>query len=144
MMSVLSRMAEHGSVYKSHILGKPTVFVTREEDILPLLLSEHKMVESDWPPGIQSACWGPHSLLNQSGAKHQSQRRIITQVICLFTHTFSSGLACALLVLWSYNQFLWFISQQALHPWALTLLIPLSGDGRRDLAAFLDHLHRSV
>ncbi|KAK9840188.1 hypothetical protein WJX74_005169 [Apatococcus lobatus] len=72
------RMAVHGSIYKSHILGKPTVFVTREEDILPLLLSEHKMVESDWPPGIKRLL-GPHSLLNQSGAKHQSQRRIITQ-----------------------------------------------------------------
>lgn len=91
-MCFMSRMAAHGSIYKSHILGKPTVFVTREEDILPLLLSEHKMVESDWPPGIKRLL-GPHSLLNQSGAKHQSQRRIITQVICLDATRFASSSA---------------------------------------------------
>ena len=43
------RNQEHGSIWKTNILGRPTVMVFGEEDCQKLLRAEGRLVEVIWP-----------------------------------------------------------------------------------------------
>ena len=50
---VVSRTMQYGSIFKSHILFQPAVFISKDSSIRKILNSEHKLVESAWPRQYQ-------------------------------------------------------------------------------------------
>ncbi|XP_078087602.1 cytochrome P450 26B1-like [Mustelus asterias] len=78
-----SRRKQHGTVFKTHLLGRPLVRVTGAEHLRRLLLEEHNLVGTNWPQSAQ-AILGSTSLANSSGDIHHHKRKVYAKV---FSHS---------------------------------------------------------
>ena len=72
------RLKKYGSVFKTHIFGRPTVFMTGADANLFILTNENKYFISAWPKST-SILLGSNSLSLQTGNLHSSRRKILYQ-----------------------------------------------------------------
>ncbi|HEY9888488.1 MAG TPA: cytochrome P450 [Candidatus Obscuribacterales bacterium] len=68
----------HGPVFKTRLLGSPTVFVKDHVANQFVLANENKHFEVSWPPSTK-ALLGPLSLALQTGGEHQHRRKLLAQ-----------------------------------------------------------------
>lgn len=69
---------QHGPVFKTRLLGNPTVFVKDAEANQFVLANENSYFTVNWPPSTR-ALLGPLSLALQTGGEHQSRRKLLAQ-----------------------------------------------------------------
>ncbi|MEG4286052.1 cytochrome P450 [Microcoleus sp. A006_D1] len=72
------RHQQYGPIFKTSILGQPTVFVSGQEANLFVLSHENQYFVVSWPPSTK-ALLGPLSLALQTGAEHQNRRKLLYQ-----------------------------------------------------------------
>jgi cytochrome P450 len=72
------RHDRHGPVFKTRLLGQPTLFLKSPEANQFVLLNEDKYFETTWPDSV-SQLLGPLSLATQTGAAHKQRRRLMAQ-----------------------------------------------------------------
>lgn len=72
------RRQQYGDVFKSHILGKPTIFVCSPEANQFVLSNENQYFVVGWPPSTK-ALLGPLSLALQTGGTHVQRRKMLYQ-----------------------------------------------------------------
>uniref|UniRef100_A0A4W4H7R0 Cytochrome P450, family 26, subfamily C, polypeptide 1 n=1 Tax=Electrophorus electricus TaxID=8005 RepID=A0A4W4H7R0_ELEEL len=72
-------LQKHGTVFKTHLLGKPVIRVTGAENIRKILLGEHTVVSTQWPQSTRIIL-GPHALINSVGDLHKKKRKILARV----------------------------------------------------------------
>ncbi|XP_076439545.1 cytochrome P450 26B1-like isoform X2 [Babylonia areolata] len=70
------RLAAHGPVYKTHMIGSPVVRVVGGEHVRHVLMGEHVSVRSSWPQCVQRLV-GPRSLLGMSSDEHRKVKPLI-------------------------------------------------------------------
>lgn len=71
------RTAAHGHVFRSHILGSPTVFISGPQVMEKWLDEKLIQREGAFPPPVQELFGGPGILPLMDGALHQARKRII-------------------------------------------------------------------
>ncbi|MEO1620205.1 MAG: cytochrome P450 [Cyanobacteria bacterium J06632_3] len=72
------RHAEFGPVFKTRLLGSPTVFVKGPEGNRFILSHENDYFQVSWPPSVKKLL-GPLSLALQSGHTHTARRKLLVQ-----------------------------------------------------------------
>ncbi len=72
------RLKKYGSVFKTHIFGRPTIFMTGANANLFILTNENKYFSVTWP-GSTSILLGPNALPMQQGEIHSSRRKTLYQ-----------------------------------------------------------------
>ncbi len=72
------RHQQYGSVFKTRILGKPTIFMMGAEANRFILSNENKYFQVCWPPST-TALLGSLSLALQTGVHHQQRRKLLAQ-----------------------------------------------------------------
>jgi cytochrome P450 len=72
------RHHRYGSIFKSHIFGKPTVFIYSADANQYIFTQEHQHFVATWPHSTRTLL-GPASLATNSGAFHQGRRRLMFQ-----------------------------------------------------------------
>ena len=72
------RHAEFGPVFKTRLLGSPTVFVKGPEGNRFILTNENEYFRVSWPPSVKKLL-GPLSLALQSGHVHTARRKLLVQ-----------------------------------------------------------------
>lgn len=72
------RHQRYGAVFKTRLLGSPTVFVKDSEANQFVLAHENTLFQISWPPSTQ-ALLGSLSLALQTGEEHQSRRKLLAQ-----------------------------------------------------------------
>uniref|UniRef100_A0A5F8GF31 Cytochrome P450 family 26 subfamily C member 1 n=1 Tax=Monodelphis domestica TaxID=13616 RepID=A0A5F8GF31_MONDO len=77
-----SRRERYGTVFKTHLLGKPLIRVSGAQNVRTLLLGEHRLVSSQWPQSARILL-GSHTLLGAVGEPHRQRRKILARV---FSH----------------------------------------------------------
>lgn len=70
-----SRRERYGSVFKTHLLGRPVVRVSGAENVRTILLGEHRLVRSQWPQSAHILL-GSHTLLGAVGEPHRQRRKV--------------------------------------------------------------------
>lgn len=71
-----ARIARHGKVYQSNILGKPTVFLIGAEANHWIFAGEGRYLENEWSPAIRKLL-GANSLSLISGEEHKQRRKLL-------------------------------------------------------------------
>ncbi|XP_048362238.1 cytochrome P450 26C1 isoform X2 [Sphaerodactylus townsendi] len=74
-----SRRQKYGSVFKTHLLGKPVIRVSGAEHVRKILLSEHSLVSVQWPLSTQILL-GSHTLLSAGAQTHRQRRKLLARV----------------------------------------------------------------
>jgi len=69
---------KYGPVFKTRLLGNPTVFVKDSDANQFVLGNENKYFQVSWPPSTQ-ALLGKLSLALQTGGEHQQRRKLLAQ-----------------------------------------------------------------
>ena len=72
------RHEQYGDIFKTQLLGQPTVFLRGAEANRFVLSQENEYFAISWPPSIK-ALLGPLSLALQTGGTHQSRRKLLAQ-----------------------------------------------------------------
>lgn len=72
------RHAEFGPVFKTKLLGSPTIFVKGPEGNRFILTHENDYFRVSWPPSVKKLL-GPLSLALQSGHTHIARRKLLVQ-----------------------------------------------------------------
>ncbi|NKB17018.1 MAG: cytochrome P450 [Pseudanabaena sp. CRU_2_10] len=72
------QQAKYGSIFKTRILGSPTVFMVGAEANQFLFANDNKYFVATWPPSTR-ALLGPASLATQTGSFHTSRRKLLSQ-----------------------------------------------------------------
>lgn len=72
------RHQQYGSVFKTQLLGSPTVFLKGAEANYFVLVNENKYFEVSWPPSV-SKLLGLLSLAMQTGELHIKRRKFLAQ-----------------------------------------------------------------
>lgn len=72
------RHAEFGPVFKTKLLGSPTIFIKGPEGNRFILSNENEYFQVSWPPSVEKLL-GPLSLALQSGHVHSSRRKLLVQ-----------------------------------------------------------------
>ncbi|MEL7142413.1 MAG: cytochrome P450 [Cyanobacteria bacterium J06573_11] len=72
------RHAEFGPVFKTRLLGSPTVFIKGPEGNRFILSHENDYFQVSWPPSVEKLL-GPLSLALQSGHTHTARRKLLVQ-----------------------------------------------------------------
>lgn len=72
------RFQKHGSIFKTHILGSPTIFIRGTEANRFILTGENQTFVVSWPPSTR-ALLGQLSLALQTGDVHQNRRKLLAQ-----------------------------------------------------------------
>lgn len=70
-----SRRERYGTVFKTHLLGKPVIRVSGAENVRTILLGEHRLVRSQWPQSAHILL-GSHTLLGAVGEPHRQRRKV--------------------------------------------------------------------
>ncbi|HEY9878320.1 MAG TPA: cytochrome P450 [Leptolyngbyaceae cyanobacterium] len=68
----------YGPVFKTRLLGRPTIFLKGPEANYFVLTQENKYFVISWPPSVK-ALLGPLSLALQSGEVHANRRKLMAQ-----------------------------------------------------------------
>nr|XP_006976702.1 cytochrome P450 26C1 [Peromyscus maniculatus bairdii] len=74
-----SRRERYGTVFKTHLLGKPVIRVSGAENVRTILLGEHRLVRSQWPQSAHILL-GSHTLLGAVGEPHRQRRKVLARV----------------------------------------------------------------
>ncbi len=74
----LKQHQKYGDVFKTKLLGSPTLFMRGYEANRFILSSENQYFEISWPPSTK-ALLGPLSLVLQTGTIHQNRRKLLAQ-----------------------------------------------------------------
>ncbi|XP_072481514.1 cytochrome P450 26C1 [Notamacropus eugenii] len=74
-----SRRERYGTVFKTHLLGKPLIRVSGAQNVRTILLGEHRLVSSQWPQSARILL-GTHTLLGAVGEPHRQRRKILARV----------------------------------------------------------------
>ncbi|XP_074151987.1 LOW QUALITY PROTEIN: cytochrome P450 26C1 [Sminthopsis crassicaudata] len=74
-----SRRERYGTVFKTHLLGKPLIRVSGAQNVRTILLGEHRLVSSQWPQSARILL-GSHTLLGAVGEPHRLRRKILARV----------------------------------------------------------------
>ena len=69
-------------VFKTHLLGRPTIRVVGAENVRKILSGEHDIVTSQWPASFRKIM-GDGCLAHSTGEIHRQRRRVIMRA---FTH----------------------------------------------------------
>ncbi|NJR24472.1 MAG: cytochrome P450 [Richelia sp. CSU_2_1] len=72
------RHQQYGPIFKTSILGQPTVFVSGSDANLFVLSNENQYFVVSWPPSTK-ALLGQLSLALQTGGEHQKRRKLLYQ-----------------------------------------------------------------
>lgn len=72
------RHAQFGPVFKTRLLGSPTVFIKGPEGNRFILTHENEYFRVSWPPSVKRLL-GPLSLALQSGHTHLARRKLLVQ-----------------------------------------------------------------
>ncbi|ELW66710.1 Cytochrome P450 26C1 [Tupaia chinensis] len=70
-----SRRERYGTVFKTHLLGRPVIRVSGAENVRTVLLGEHRLVRSQWPQSAHILL-GEHTLLGAVGEPHRRRRKV--------------------------------------------------------------------
>lgn len=70
-----SRRERYGTVFKTHLLGRPVIRVSGAENVRTILLGEHRLVRSQWPQSAHILL-GSHTLLSAVGEPHRQRRKV--------------------------------------------------------------------
>lgn len=82
------RRKSYGDIFKTHILGRPTIRVIGAENVHRILNGEHTLVTALWPTSAQSLL-GSGSLSMSQGAIHKQRRKILLRA---FSHQESQAI----------------------------------------------------
>nr|KAF6322191.1 cytochrome P450 family 26 subfamily C member 1 [Pipistrellus kuhlii] len=74
-----ARRERYGTVFKTHLLGRPVVRVSGAENVRTILLGEHRLVRSQWPQSAHILL-GSHTLLGAVGEPHRRRRQVLARV----------------------------------------------------------------
>ncbi|XP_060244839.1 cytochrome P450 26C1 isoform X1 [Meriones unguiculatus] len=74
-----SRRERYGTVFKTHLLGRPVIRVSGAESVRTILLGEHRLVRSQWPQSMHILL-GSHTLLGAVGEPHRQKRKVLARV----------------------------------------------------------------
>ncbi|XP_004749709.1 cytochrome P450 26C1 [Mustela putorius furo] len=74
-----SRRERYGTVFKTHLLGRPVIRVSGAENVRRILLGEHRLVRSQWPQSAHILL-GSHTLLGAFGEPHRQRRKVLARV----------------------------------------------------------------
>ncbi|XP_047410342.1 cytochrome P450 26C1 [Sciurus carolinensis] len=74
-----SRRERYGTVFKTHLLGRPVIRVSGAENVRAILLGEHRLVRSQWPQSAHILL-GSHTLLGAVGEPHRLRRKVLARV----------------------------------------------------------------
>lgn len=80
-----SRRERYGTVFKTHLLGRPVVRVSGAENVRTILLGEHRLVRSQWPQSAHTLL-GSHTLLGAFGEPHRQRRKVSRHLRVLGTY----------------------------------------------------------
>ncbi|MGK7874764.1 MAG: cytochrome P450 [Xenococcaceae cyanobacterium] len=69
---------KYGPIFKTRLLGSPTLFVKGSEANQFVLTNENEYFVVTWPPSTK-ALLGPLSLALQTGGEHQNRRKLLAQ-----------------------------------------------------------------
>ncbi len=72
------RHRQYGDLFKTRLLGKPTIFLRGPDALNFVLTNENKYFVVSWPPSVK-ALLGPLSLALQSGHIHTQRRKLLVQ-----------------------------------------------------------------
>lgn len=72
------RHAEFGPVFKTKLLGSPTIFIKGSEGNRFILSHENEYFQVSWPPSVKKLL-EPLSLALQSGHTHLARRKLLVQ-----------------------------------------------------------------
>lgn len=72
------RQTKYGKIFKSHIFGSPTIFLSGAEANRFLFTNENKFFVATWPKSTRILL-GPASLAVQTGAFHSDRRKLLYQ-----------------------------------------------------------------
>lgn len=70
-----SRRERYGTVFKTHLLGRPVIRVSGAENVRIILLGEHRLVRSQWPQSAHILL-GSNTLLGAVGEPHRQRRKV--------------------------------------------------------------------
>ncbi|XP_003783753.1 cytochrome P450 26C1 [Otolemur garnettii] len=73
-----SRRERYGTVFKTHLLGRPVIRVSGAENVRTILLGEHRLVRSQWPQSAHILL-GSHTLLGSVGEPHRLRRKVLAR-----------------------------------------------------------------
>ncbi|XP_041516615.1 cytochrome P450 26C1 [Microtus oregoni] len=74
-----SRRERYGTVFKTHLLGRPVIRVSGAENVRTILLGEHRLVRSQWPQSAHILL-GSNTLLGAVGEPHRQRRKVLARV----------------------------------------------------------------
>lgn len=74
------RRARHGKIFKTHVLGSPTVVMLGPEANKFILINENKLFDNSWPLSVKVLI-GDQALIMSSGERHKRLRRVIRSVL---------------------------------------------------------------
>ena len=69
-------MKKHGSVYKTHLFGSPTIRITKTDDIHTVLRDERQNLANAWPRSAHLLLQGGLAL-ETSDIAHRRKRKLI-------------------------------------------------------------------
>ncbi|MGB3293358.1 MAG: cytochrome P450 [Phormidesmis sp.] len=72
------RHAKFGPIFKTRLLGSPTIFIKGPEGNRFVLSHESEYFQVSWPPSVEKLL-GPRSLALQSGHTHAARRKLLVQ-----------------------------------------------------------------
>lgn len=74
----IERHQRYGAIFKTNILGQPTIFLKGAEGNRFILSNENEFFRISWPPSVK-ALLGDLSLALQTGHVHLSRRKLLAQ-----------------------------------------------------------------
>lgn len=75
-----SRRDKYGHVYRTHVMGRPTIRVSGANNIRKILRSEHSYVASQWPPSIRRVL-GPNALsMMDEITEHKERKKLLSNL----------------------------------------------------------------
>ncbi len=72
------RYEKYGSVFKTHLFGRPTVMIQGAESNRFLLTNENEYFTIAWPSSTKTLL-GPACIATQTGVEHQKRRKLLSQ-----------------------------------------------------------------
>lgn len=72
------RHEQYGNIFRTHVFGRPSIFLVGADAIRFLLLHENQYFAISWPASTK-ALLGPASLSMQQGSVHQHRRKLLAQ-----------------------------------------------------------------
>ncbi|ESP02824.1 hypothetical protein LOTGIDRAFT_111029 [Lottia gigantea] len=75
------KMVKYGKIYKTHIMGKPSIRVMAAENVKKILIGENVLVQTSWPTTLRKLFVRDRSLSAQTGDDHRTRKVTISKVL---------------------------------------------------------------